>query len=154
MNWKDNVNNPWNITSVYVPAYKILAMHPTGSKFICDPPPLGSDNDTLVLVDHLEPAREDYTKNGWSETEGANGYEGEPGYGDLWVSFKKGFLVVENHILVSDKRLYLDWIGATLMAKEMNLQDKEERVHLHKYMKQLGFVDYYKGPLPGVKNIE
>jgi aspartyl-tRNA synthetase len=43
----------------------ILSKWPTGSRYICNPAPTDTDNDTVILVSDIEAATKDLVANGW-----------------------------------------------------------------------------------------
>lgn len=130
--------------------YNIIAQYRTGSNFICDPPVCDTDIDIIILVDRLDQASQVYIDNGWTETiigPENKGYKIEQGYGVWWKSFKQDNI---NHIIISNSVMYIKWVAATLLAKELNLTNKTHRVCLHRLIKNtMGFEDFYEGPIPG-----
>lgn len=91
--------------------------HITGSSFICDPPVLNTDIDVVVWGTRL--SDQELLRDGWD-------YGGNYGRG-RGVSFKKG---VHNIILVDSQVLFYKWVGATYVAKLLNLRDKQDRVDM------------------------
>lgn len=45
----------------------ILSKWPTGSRYICNPPPTDTDNDTVILVASFEEATKALLADGWEE---------------------------------------------------------------------------------------
>lgn len=103
---------------------KCIASHPTGSRYICDPPPTDTDNDTVILI-----APEDF--DSVNVTLMLNDWElgGSMVPGDIWYSYKKG---IENYIITTSEEHYRKWITATRIAKKFNMVNKEDRIDLFK----------------------
>lgn len=126
---------------------KTLAIHPTGSWFTCEPPVLDTDRDYIVLVDGcIQQALADYLDDGWvpCDHEGARiVYALEEGYGQYWFAARRYINGVnENHIVTNSEVHYLRSLGATLVCKQLNLLDKEERIKLFRCIK---FEESYEG---------
>ena len=121
---------------------KVLSSHDTGSRVICDPPVMNTDHDILILVDNLCLAMAHYEAHGWTNCLHTGNPYVEEGNGEMWCAFRKG---IENHIITADVPLYLRSVGATLIAKELNLQSKDDRIALFRCLK---FGEAYKGELP------
>lgn len=100
--------------------YKIYS-YPTGSRYICNPPPIDTDNDTIVLA-----------SEGYEEALSADGFDytmSEVDYGTqgLFLSWRKG---ENNYIVTTDEEFYNRFVKATNLAKLLNLLRKEHRVAL------------------------
>lgn len=102
---------------------------PTGSKFICSPPVLDTDEDWIVLVDDLGITHkyldsEGYVVGGsfWVDAETKN--KSFPNY---WWSYKKG---KQNLIITKSEVFYNKFVLATYVAKKLNLLKKEDRITL------------------------
>ena len=119
-----------------------LARHPTGSKFTCNPPVLTTDEDWLVLVDDLPGYWKGAKAEGWQDClheEALAQYAMEEGHGTFWVALRKG----DVNLIVTDREAYyLRSVGATLVCKFLNLQNKEERVRMFRAIK---FGEPYEG---------
>lgn len=102
----------------------LVSWHPTGSRFICDPPPMDTDEDTMILVEEgaLEYAVNDLKNQSWEM-----GGSEVPGNPSRWISFRKDFY---NFIVTDSKTFYDQMVAATMEAKRLNLLKKEDRVAL------------------------
>lgn len=116
----------------------ILACYPTGSRYICDPPVMDTDVDTFVLVQEF-PDEDEMNKLGWELTKNNNGSAYD---GGMFQSYRQG---EKNLILMESRQWYLRSVAATLLAKELNLTNKADRVAIHGSL-QMG--EHYDGPLP------
>lgn len=97
----------------------ILDKHPTGSRYICDPPVSDTDEDTIVLVASLERAIEEAQESEWTS---------DTSYpGDDFISLRNGH---RNFIVTEKKEFYDKFVFATNLAKKLNLLKKEDRVTL------------------------
>jgi hypothetical protein len=99
----------------------VIYQYPTGSRYICTPPPVGTDNDTVFLVSegyHIPLEAEGFTYN---MTEVDYGTEG------TFLSWRKGD---ENYIITEDEEFYNRFVKATNLAKLLNLANKAHRVAL------------------------
>lgn len=107
---------------------KVKACFPGGSRYVCNPPVMDTDDDTFVLVEQL-PNREEMKEKGWEfcEGDGASSYGGCP----MWAAYRRE---EKNLILIADKDRYIQAVAATLLCKELNLMDKKDRVAVHEYM--------------------
>ena len=95
---------------------------PTGSRYICDPPPTDTDNDTIVLVEDGVAFDSILMTNGWEF--GGSFFEG-----DQWYSYKKLVNgVIENLIITEKHDLFARWKLATEVSKKLNLVDKRDRI--------------------------
>ena len=101
----------WNVT-------------PVGSQITCNPKPVGTDIDYLILTDksiaipHLK-------KEGFIEEGLPDFYTGNDNGG--FVSMRKG---LTNVILTSDIEFYNKFLQATELAKKFNLIHKKDRISL------------------------
>lgn len=102
--------------------FDVLSYWSTGSRYICDPPPMDTDNDTVILVEDLQKVYEILLKEEWKP--GGSYHEN-----DKWISFKKEINgVLENYIVTQDTELYGKWVTATELCKKLNLLRKEDRI--------------------------
>ena len=99
----------------------IIKSHPTGSRYICNPPPMDTDNDTIYLVNGYYDWETSLIRSGW---ERSGDYNLEA-YG--FVSLRKG---EENFIITEDPDWYKNFVLATEGAKALNLTNKEDRIKL------------------------
>lgn len=110
----------------------------TGSRFICNPAPEGTDDDWVILVSHTTDAALELRGDGFS-------YGGSiPPSGSSFLSLKRtvydsttgndGRLTVTsdtvNAIITSDMMWYHKMKAATSIARRLNLLNKEDRVAL------------------------
>lgn len=95
------------------------ACAPTGSRVICTPPVMDTDDDWLVFV----PSDAVDFANGFLEDAGATHSEEQEHYPDgvVW------WLGTLNIIVLYDYGTFYRWVAATHYAQKMNLQSKEER---------------------------
>jgi hypothetical protein len=112
----------------------------TGSRVICNPIPLNTDDDYLLLIatGNQETIQQlltidGYIKGGSLGAQWRKPLEENPDYsmrrldGTTFRSWKKGEI---NIILTCDKNYFENFYCATLIAKRLNLLRKEERVEL------------------------
>lgn len=93
----------------------------TGSRVICNPPPLDTDEDWVLLRDGTVDTLNELLKNEWVNTN-------DPRYGNgPFLTFRKG---IQNVILVGDPIFFQKWKSATYVAKRLNLGNKDDRVVL------------------------
>lgn len=98
-----------------------IEKHPTGSRYICNPPPTDTDEDTVVLA---SPGYEEaLLKNGFKSSTNELEYDTLGAF----VSWRKGD---ENFIVTTNKQFYDNFVKATKLAKNLNLLKKEDRVIL------------------------
>lgn len=123
----------------------VLSIHPTGSRYICDPPVMDTDEDLIVLFDDTGGQR--INRGNRLEIQAVNDrpYEREiavfksVGFEmtkDVKLYHKGDFLTYRrghyNLITCTDPDYYYLWVKATQLAKERNILDKEERIKLFK----------------------
>lgn len=100
---------------------KVLA---TGSRVICNPPPLDTDEDWLLLLDG--PAFDESVvlllEMDFSTSELYLGQED-----NRFRAFKKGSL---NILLTKDSKFFAAFSAATFVAKKLNLLKKNDRIML------------------------
>jgi hypothetical protein len=94
----------------------------TGSRFICNPPPMDTDQDYICLVKDLRETdvlvtEEKYERGGsiWPECE------------NNFFSYKRDDT---NLIITESEEFFNKFVAATSVAKHLNLLNKEDRVHL------------------------
>lgn len=102
-----------------------------GSRITCNPPPVDTDQDVLVLISE---ENADYfvskMKNAGFDVELGEGYAEDAlnsGEEDRFQSYRLGDV---NLIVTVDEKFYARFAAATDMAKRANLLDKEERIAL------------------------
>lgn len=108
----------------------VIAIFPSGSRVICNPPPTDTDEDFVVLckpsvcafdiLEHLEGLGYT-TSSGKDEYADMGDFDNHEGF----MSFKKGEI---NYILTQSVEMYEGFMLATVEATEKNLLDKGERI--------------------------
>lgn len=100
----------------------VFASHPTGSRYICNPPVEGTDNDTVLLVNGFYDWEAMLLQEGWEKP-----FADYPDLGQYFSSFRKG---EDNYIVTEDVGFYEDYVKATEAARRLNLLDKDDRIAL------------------------
>lgn len=90
----------------------------TGSRVICDPPPMDTDEDWVVLVGDLDDFEEQLKDSGWLATMSDE-------YGEGIRTYRKDIL---NLVVTDAPQVYSRWRLATLVARRLNLLRKEDRI--------------------------
>lgn len=101
-----------------------------GSRVTCQPPPLTTDQDVLMLVapGNLAEAVQHLKRNGYTLEGSLPADTSNPiGHLELFASLRKGDM---NFIVTEDQTFYKRFSTATELARHMNLMAKEERVRL------------------------
>jgi hypothetical protein len=98
----------------------VVATFPTGSRVICNPPVLDTDEDHVILVRDLHYFTEVATLEGWEASQDDE-YDIDD---EDFISFRQGNV---NLIVVSSSVLFQQWKLATAMATKFNLLDKQDR---------------------------
>jgi hypothetical protein len=109
----------------------VLEYKPTGSRVICNPPVMTTDEDYAVLakgdadyiLEFMESAG--YKKDGGENYDSAKELD-EGGF----ASFKKGNL---NYIIMTSRDTYFKYSLATDLATELNLQNKDDRIKVFQW---------------------
>lgn len=127
---------------------KVQDYFPTGSRVICDPPILNTDEDWVVKVYDSQSLREFkklLKKDGW-ELCGAE-YENQ-GFGNMhngkFVAFRKGEL---NLIITESAVVYDRYKIATRVATKLNLISKDDRIALFQMIRDHNFATNHWGML-------
>lgn len=128
---------PFPVKDVSMDYPQMLAILPSGSRVICDPPVLDTDEDFFILVDKY-PSDIRMETDGWEKCDKKDGYMNGP-----IKAFRKG---TKNWIFTTSRDHYVRVAAATALAKELNLTRKEDRIALFS-MIQGEYVNY-DGPLP------
>lgn len=107
------------------------AIAPTGSRYICNPAPMDTDEDWLILVhpDKFEDILSHICVSGY-ELGGSDIFAAEDTYVTEWEGFqswKKGEI---NLIITTSKDFFDKFVKATEIAKEQNLLLKDDRIML------------------------
>jgi len=107
-----------------------IARHPTGSRFICDPPVLDTDDDWIILVKDLEYAKYKAARLDWHSA-GAGYYREGSDHEELgpFVSMRHSE-GNSNYVFTDDAEFYDRYVAATLLAKKYNLLNKPDRIQL------------------------
>lgn len=96
----------------------------TGSREICTPAPVDTDDDTIILLAPGEMVSEQTTEalenNEWE-------FGGSLVPGSYFISWKKG---EENWIITDHPLFYEAFTLATGIAKSLNIKDKADRIAL------------------------
>jgi hypothetical protein len=106
----------------------VLFSHPTGSRYICNPAPTDTDNDTILLVNGFFPWQEMLLNDGWEQ---CGYYE----FAGRFQAFRKG---EENYIVTEDEEFFKRYIHATEAAKALNLLNKDDRIKLFRAVAEAG----------------
>ena len=118
-----------------------LASHKTGSKVICDPPVMNTDEDWIVLSKGTDFFGR-LVALGWGDCRGTDDEETEElpigichrfdPYNDAgFLALRKGDL---NIIVTEDIRFFSAFVEATELAKKLALNEKDQRVTLFDYV--------------------
>lgn len=122
------------LEDVVIPeSIKALAarIEPTGSRYICDPPPTDTDSDWIVLLlskytmSDVEKlcAAEGLAKGGSEVSDRTSVLPDD----SVFKSFKSDVL---NLIVTQDKVFFARFVHATQLAKQFNLLKKDDRIAL------------------------
>lgn len=101
-----------------------------GSRVTCDPPPVGTDQDVLILIKpgQLAQTWDALRGPGWSRGGSDVSFPPERGADDSpFASFKLGDW---NLICTDDEVFYARFFAATSVAKRLNLLRKPDRIAL------------------------
>jgi hypothetical protein len=114
----------------------VLGLYPTGSYYICNPPVEDTDRDFLVLCEDLRETITLLLKDGWEscvDDEGqADFYTEEQEYGIRWTAYRKG---IYNLMITEDSNWYYASVIATEYCRIFNIQDKEHRIRIFRFLK-------------------
>lgn len=108
----------------------IKAKHPTGSRYICHPPVMDTDEDWVVLCEDLlvftAAAQRlgwyDQSREYWRYPEDRDNFDAPQ-----FASLRHGTI---NYIATDDPAYYDKYVGATELAKKYNLLSKVDRIQL------------------------
>jgi hypothetical protein len=109
----------------------VLKSHPTGSRYICNPPVMDTDNDTVILVNGYYDWDEMLYNEGWEDC----GTDYDSMDGDF-RAYRKG---EENYIVTEDEDFFFSYVKATEGAKALNLLNKEDRIKLFAAVRAVDF---------------
>lgn len=113
----------------------VICSYPTGSRYICNPPPQDTDNDTVILVNGYYDWAQLLLNEGWEDC-------GQYDQGGDFRAFRKG---EENYIVTEEDNFFLSYVKATEGARALNLLDKDQRIALFQAILQTedGFTGLY-----------
>jgi hypothetical protein len=115
----------------WVRAYNgvFLEGHATGSRYICNPPPMDTDDDTVFLVSDFDLAHEILEGNGYHVPPEAGASMGDH---EVWRSYRGNAVrnAQDNFIITTDVNHYDRFCMATQISKALNLQNKDDRIRM------------------------
>lgn len=111
----------FSLTKDDFPKGLVQALHPTGSKYICDPPVLTTDEDYYAFAPNPQATIEGLLLDGWT-TCTTQEYED-----DAFTALRKG---AYNLILLFTVADYVTHVQTTELAKRFNLTEKQDRIDL------------------------
>ncbi len=105
-----------------------VSITPVGSRVTCDPAPLDTDRDWLVLVqpEHWKAFALAMVEAGWAQ--GGSDIPDDSNETEPDDRFNSYTLGVENVIATCSEVFHRRFLAATSVAKLLNLQEKHERV--------------------------
>lgn len=114
---------------VEIPHDLHTGIYATGSRVICSPPSMDTDEDYILCTSDLKRLHTFLEENGFkSSIKDQEEYEL---HGEGFYCYRKGHL---NLIVTEDRTFYNNFVKATILAKKMNLLEKEQRIALFKYV--------------------
>lgn len=125
----------------------------TGSRYICNPPPMDTDDDYMCLVSSLDAAHRILTDKGCELGGSLSPVETSSDMTDLifeadfsdFYSYRKG----DVNIIITDNTVYFDRFKfATELAKRLNLLKKEDRITLFNGVMNEHIDGYYQPVRP------
>lgn len=126
----DDWINPFDLCEEVKEMPEVLGVFPTGSFFICYPQVTDTDKDYVVKVTDLGTAEPALLDKGYkvsvSDREEYD-LQAEGGF----QTFRKEDI---NLIVTEDETFFSKFVDATLLAKELNLLKKEDRITLFQYV--------------------
>lgn len=108
----------------------VLKSYPTGSRYICNPPVMDTDKDTVFLVNGFYDFAQMLRDDGWEDC----GIQYE-GIGEF-QAFRKG---EDNYIVTEDPEFFKCYVKATEAAKALNLLNKDDRITLFQTVYLAGY---------------
>lgn len=99
----------------------VNCLHPTGSKYICNPPVMTTDEDYYAYAPNTDNALIKLKADGW-ELCTENEYDE-----DTFTALRKGSY---NLILLFTSEDYFTHVQTTELAKRFNLTNKQDRIDL------------------------
>lgn len=110
---------------------RIKAAHPTGSRYICNPPVTTTDEDWIILTDDAQTFVYTAQQVGWYSSDEGYQYPRSEDDGEAPdPQFKSIRCKDLNFIVISDAEYYDKYVGATELAKKYNLLSKVDRIQL------------------------
>lgn len=114
---------------------RVLRAMLVGSRVTCNPPVVGTDQDVLVLVKHIEASEinnPEFSSDDWAEVDAmhhelrSGGWVigGSGAQDDDFESWTNGDV---NLILTASEKFYNLFVAATAVCKRLNILDKEDR---------------------------
>lgn len=107
----------------------VLKSHPMGSRYVCDPPVMDTDKDTLILVAEMVPAVTALLNEGWTMCNNGEYIEG------FFMALRKG---EDNYVLTANELFFERYLVAAQVAKALNVQCKNTRIAIHKACVEAG----------------
>lgn len=99
-----------------------VSHHRTGSRYICNPPVVGTDDDYVVKTYDKASFLDEASANGWA-VHSDDDYPED----DDFVSVRLGDV---NLIVTEQDEFYGRFVTATNIARAMNLTNKDDRISL------------------------
>lgn len=99
----------------------------TGSRFICNPPVTDTDHDIVVWVSRFDAAIETLLADGWAVNENDPSYCYRDNNELPFFTARRGEV---NLIVYQSYEGYAAFVQATMVAKHLNLTNKEDRIAL------------------------
>lgn len=106
----------------------VFRSYPTGSRYICNPAPKDTDNDTVFLVNGYYDWASILLEDGWEDC-------GQYDKGGDFRSFRKG---EENYIVTENDNFFSNYVKATTAARALNLLEKQDRITLFQAIMDAG----------------
>lgn len=122
--------NPFEFGEEVKEMPEVLGVFPTGSFFICYPQVVDTDKDFVVKVTDLGAAEPALLSKGYKVSvcdREEYDLQAEGGF----QTFRKGDI---NLIVTEDETFFSKFVDATLLAKELNLLKKGDRITLFQYV--------------------
>ena len=126
----DDWINPFGLCEEVKEMPEVLGVFPTGSFFICYPQVVDTDKDFVVKVTDLGAAEPALLSKGYKVSvcdREEYDLQAEGGF----QTFRKEDI---NLIVTEDETFFSKFVDATLLAKELNLLKKEDRITLFQYV--------------------
>ena len=132
---KNNQGEEWESPFYFEDVFKYLncvkTWYPTGSYYICSPQVVTTDKDFVILLNTSQAEAETQLTAAGYERSCADQEEYDLADGDTLACYRKDSV---NLIVTSDYETYHKWLDATELAKNMKLNDKDQRIRLFQYV--------------------